>query len=113
VTTTKRPYSRAFTIICPDCQGKLLIRTSEQVTDTVRELLLWCDNDTCGARFKGQISLLSRIERTVPTAAAVILPTGPWLPKRSDNDNRTPANDGPPVDLPPAAVAAAEPPMTG
>ena len=113
MTTPKRPYSRAFTITCPDCQGKLLIRSSELVTASVRELLLWCDNNACGARFKGQVSPVHRIEPTAPAATAAKLPVGTWAPKKSDNDNRTPANDGPATDLPPAAVTAAEPPMTG
>ncbi len=113
MTTPKRPYSRAFTIACPDCQGKLLIRSSELVTASVRELLLWCDNNDCGARFKGQVAILNRIEFTAPAATAAIMPVGAWAPKRSDNDNRTPANDGPATDLPPAAVAAVDPPMTG
>jgi hypothetical protein len=108
---TKRPYNRPFSIICPDCAGKLLIRTSEQVTPTVREMLLWCDNDACGARFVGQLSLMTRVQHVMPAAVAVILPVRPWHPS---NDNRVPANDGP-IDSGPGDDAAVSPPaiMTG
>ena len=99
----KRPYNRQFAIICPDCAGKLLIRTSEQVTPTVRELLLWCDTDSCGARFVGQLSLLTRVAHALPASGAVILPERAWRPH---NDNRVPANDGPADDTPRPEAAA-------
>ena len=104
----KRPYNRQFAIICPDCQGKLLIRTSEQVTSTVREMLLWCDNNACGARFVGQLSLLTRVAVAALPVQAVILPTREWRPH---NDNRVPANDGPTDGDPQPNAAGAD--MTG
>lgn len=105
---SKRPYNRQFSIICPDCSGKLLIRTSEQVTPTVRELLLWCDNDACGARFVGQLNLLNRVAQAAPAPTAIRLPERAWRPS---NDNRVPANDGPAGDAPQPDTAAVD--MTG
>ncbi|MFK3888509.1 ogr/Delta-like zinc finger family protein [Sphingomonas sp. NPDC079357] len=101
----KRNYTRrAPLVVCPHCQHPAAIRTSEQQTRLVRELLLLCTNDACGFRFVGQIVAVRTIQPSLTPHPAVNLP--PVVRSKAANDDTpVPAND----ERPPAADAE---PMT-
>lgn len=95
----KRRYTkRAPYIVCPHCDGPAVIRRSEQITATVRELNALCDNDKCGCRFVAQIVAVRTIQPSLRPNAAIMLPLSvrpimrvPSLP--ANDDARIPAND--------------------
>jgi hypothetical protein len=48
--------ARRSLICCPHCLFPAIIRTSEQVTRTVKHLRLICTNETCGHTWSAQIA---------------------------------------------------------
>lgn len=95
ISYAKRPRLPAIT--CPHCQAKSIVRDSVQVTPTVRELRLTCDNDECGHTFVCQLSVIRTIRPSAKPNPAIRLPFGNQNlgPKaRSANDDSpVPAND--------------------
>ncbi|MDH7641169.1 ogr/Delta-like zinc finger family protein [Sphingomonas oryzagri] len=61
---------------CPHCGGRTLIRSSEQVSDTVRETRMRCDNDDCGFSFVAQISVIRTIQPSLQPKPGVVVPLG-------------------------------------
>lgn len=54
-------------IYCPHCQGKLLIETSKQLSDSVRDIYGTCINETCLAR--PVMTVCHKSDRTTPLSA--------------------------------------------
>lgn len=99
--------TRLPSIDCPHCGARALVRTSEAVTDLVRDVRLRCTNDDCGHIFVAQLSIVRTIVPSIRPNPAVLLPiANPNLvalrPKPANDDTRTPANDTDPL-LPAAA----------
>ncbi len=88
MSTTRR---RLF--VCPECGAKVSCRTSEQITPTVREARMLCDNDECGCAFVAQIVAVRLVVRGLVPNPHLHLPIGRW---------REPANDDAPPPPPPA-----------
>lgn len=108
--STKRP--RIPSICCPHCGERSIVRDSVQITPTIRELRLACDNDDCGHTFLCQLSVVRTIRPSARPNPAVNLPfSNPnlRLPRaRPANDETpapapTPANDDAPT-LPAAGI---------
>jgi len=97
--TARRP-PRAPLVRCPHCGAPALIRYSEQITATVRELGVLCSNDACGCRFVAQIVALRIVQPSLTPDPAVQLPLVERR-RAANDDHRVPAND----DRPPAAEA--------
>ena len=87
---TSRP--RNPTMACPHCAHRLIVRGSEQITLTVRELRMECDE--CGASLVGQLSLIRVRRNSSRHNPEVMLPfSNPAL----QWDRRKPANDDAPI----------------
>ncbi|WP_037487954.1 ogr/Delta-like zinc finger family protein [Sphingomonas phyllosphaerae] len=90
-------------VLCPHCQSAAAIRTSEQQTRLVRELLLLCSNDACGFRFVGQIVAVRTIQPSYAPHPAISLPLVVRSRPANDdapipaNDERAPAADVEPM----------------
>lgn len=90
-------------VVCPHCQHPAEIRTSEQQTRLVRELLLLCSNDACGFRFVGQIVAVRTIQPSLDPHPAIALPLVVRSKPANDdapipaNDERAPAADAEPM----------------
>ena len=78
---------------CPHCAARLIVRGSEKITLTVRELRMDCPE--CGARMIGQLSLIRVLRNSDCHNQEVRLPfSNPAL--QWDRRNR-PANDDAPI----------------
>lgn len=89
--TTARP--RVPGIACPHCNARSIVRSSEQITDLVRELRVNCDNDECGHTFVVQLSIIRTIRESATPNPSVHLPFGGWYPRPANDDRPLPAND--------------------
>ena len=94
--TTKRP--RIPSISCPHCGDRSIVRDSVQVTPTIRELRLACDNDECGHTFLCQLSVIRTIRPSARPNPAVTIPCanptiGLLCTPPATDDTRQPAND--------------------
>lgn len=89
--------TRLPTIKCPHCGDRSIVRTSEQLTSTVRELRLVCTNDDCNASFLAQLSVIRMIRPSARPNPEVSIPLGRAIP--ANENTPPPAND----DSPPAA----------
>ncbi len=96
----KKTLTRLPGIICPHCNKRSIVRDSVQVTATVRELRLSCQNDDCGHTFVGQLSIVRTIRPAARPNPRVVLPFGEWRSRPANDDTRVPAND----DTTPAAI---------
>lgn len=56
-------------IYCPHCQGKLLIETSKQLSDSVRDIYGTCVNETCLAR--PIMTICHKSDRTPPLSSII------------------------------------------
>lgn len=91
---TKRAYTpRVPAISCPHCASRSIVRSSEAVTDTVRELRMVCDNPDCGCQFVSQLSVIRIVRQSATPNPAVRIPFGRWPAQPANDDHPTPAND--------------------
>jgi len=89
----KKPtHTRLPTMECPDCRARMITRSSEPVTASVRELRLVCSDPDCGAYFYGQLALVRTVRRGPTPNPDVRLPFAS-LPRPANENMRTPAND--------------------
>lgn len=108
--TTK---SRIPRITCPHCGSRAIVRTSEQITPTYREVRLTCDNDECGHMMVASISIIRTIRPSLAPNPEIRLPIGNQnlrtaraLP--ANDDTRVPANDESPLCPAPEAATMTE-----
>lgn len=85
--------SRLPGIKCPHCQSKTIVRDSQEVTLSVRELRLVCTDEDCGFSCVAQLSLVRQIRPSATPNPEVRLPFGAWSPKPANENHREPAND--------------------
>lgn len=83
---------RLPSINCPDCGGRAIVRDSQPITDTVRELRLNCANDDCGCSFVSQLSVIRLLRRGARPNPEIHIPFGRWS-KPANDDHPQPAND--------------------
>ncbi|WP_267382376.1 MULTISPECIES: ogr/Delta-like zinc finger family protein [unclassified Sphingomonas] len=90
----KKPTApRLPSIGCPHCGTRSIVRSSEAVTDTVRELRMVCDNTDCGCQFVSQLSVIRIVHQSATPNPAVRIPFGRWPAKPANDDHPAPAND--------------------
>lgn len=65
------------TIICPHCNAPALIRTSEQVSRTVKHLLMICLNEDCGHTWKQETSPIYTLSPSAIPHPDVDIPMAP------------------------------------
>jgi hypothetical protein len=79
--------------VCPECGSGVSCRTSEQVTPTIREARLLCNDDECGCAFVVQIVAVRLVVRGMKPNPALHLPVGRWREPANDDAPSPPAND--------------------
>ncbi|SDA21729.1 ogr/Delta-like zinc finger family protein [Sphingomonas sp. NFR15] len=97
--TTK---SRLPRITCPHCGTRTIVRSSEQVTPTYREVRLSCENEECGHTMLAGISIIRTIRPSARPNPDVMLPIGNQnlrvaRARPANDDTRVPANDEQPL----------------
>jgi len=90
---TKKTLTRLPAISCPHCDAKSIVRTSNDVTNMVREIRLECTNDDCGHTFVSQLSVIRTIRPSMMPREGVRLPFA--NPNLVGPDSK-PANDDEP-----------------
>lgn len=81
-------------IKCPHCKNKTVVRDSQEVTPSVRELRVVCTDDDCGFSAVAQLSFVREIRASTTPNPDVRLPFGSWpMPKPANENHRDPAND--------------------
>ncbi|HEX8554359.1 MAG TPA: ogr/Delta-like zinc finger family protein [Sphingomonas sp.] len=85
-------------IKCPHCHSKTIIRDSQQITDSVRELRIVCTDDDCAFSAVAQLSFIRQIRPSAKPNAEVRLPFGAWSPPKNpprpaNENHHEPAND--------------------
>jgi Ogr/Delta-like zinc finger len=78
---------------CPECGAGVTCRTSEQITPTVREARLLCNNHDCGCAFVVQIVAVRIVLPGLKPNPDLQLPIGKWREPANDDAPRRPAND--------------------
>ena len=92
-TSVKQERARLPGIKCPHCQSKTIVRDSQQITDSVRELRLVCTDDDCGFSAVAQLSFIRQIRQSARPNPEIRLPFGAWSLKPANDDHPRPAND--------------------
>lgn len=64
-------------IACPHCNAPSVIRTSEMVTPTSKDLFCLCQNPDCGFTWKGQISIVYGLSPSAIPNPHVEIPMAP------------------------------------
>lgn len=70
----KKTLTRLPAISCPHCDAKSIVRTSNDVTNMVREIRFECTNGDCGHSFVGQLSVIRTIRPSRTPRESVKLP---------------------------------------
>ena len=89
----KTERARLPAIKCPHCKGKTIVRDSQEITDSVRELRLVCTDDDCGFSAVAQLSFIRQIRASARPNPEFRLPFGAWSRKPANDDHPLPAND--------------------
>ncbi|WP_084253539.1 ogr/Delta-like zinc finger family protein [Sphingomonas pituitosa] len=84
---------RSLHVLCPECGSRVTCRTSEQMTRTVREGRMLCDNDDCGCAFVVHIIAVRLVVRGLAPNPELHLPVGRWREPANDDSPPRPAND--------------------
>ena len=80
---------------CPDCAAPMYIRSSEQITETIKHLLVQCSNVDCTASFKWGMEPIHQINPSHIPNPAISIPPCPsnyvrrpvgWMRGQSDSD---------------------------
>lgn len=80
--------NRAF-ILCPHCGAPAIIRSSEQITETVKHLFTICTNPDCMHSWKSSISPIYTISPSnIPNPAVDIPPCPPEYVRRRHHSPR-------------------------
>ncbi|MDQ0250940.1 ssDNA-binding Zn-finger/Zn-ribbon topoisomerase 1 [Sphingomonas kyeonggiensis] len=88
-------------LLCPDCGGRLAIRSSRQEGTTLRQVFYQCENiEACGASFGGAVEITHRISAGVSPKPFAGLRTVPPR-RRAANDTDPARTSGP--EVPPAS----------
>lgn len=90
-----RNLVRIPAIACPHCHGRAIARTSEALTDLVRELRYQCQNAECDHSFVVSMAIIRTVRPSLRPNPNVYLPMSPQRP------TPRPAND----DVPPLETA--------
>lgn len=95
-------------VSCPDCGGRIAIRSSRSLTPTYRQARADCQNEACGARFGIGVEITHAIIRGEHPNPNIHLPVSPprnrapGVPVPANDDGGSevplPANDDMPVD---------------
>lgn len=101
---TKRRRASLPSITCPHCQSVAAIRTSESVSELLRQLRFRCENDECGHVFAADLVVTRTIVQSACPNPRIQLPFGRTA-RPANDDARVPAND----DRAPAAETAPTP----
>lgn len=81
-------------ITCPHCQANMIIRGSEQESETVKRLRVICTNEDCGLTGIAQLSWLYQLSPSQVPNPEVVIPDCPFdYVRRHYRDSR-----GPPID---------------
>ena len=91
--TKLKDRSRLPGIKCPHCKNKTIVRDSQEVTPSVRELRIVCTDDDCGFSAVAQLSFVRQIRAAAAPNPDVRLPFGAWGPKPANENHPHPAND--------------------
>lgn len=85
---------RAFRL-CPHCQAPALIRSSEDVTPTVKKLYMLCNNTDCGHTWIDQLAPVHTICPSQIPNPEVDIPQCPenYIRKHYRGGNRAPPED--------------------
>lgn len=75
---------------CPHCNAQVKIRDSEQLSPTVRELRMQCQDLECGATYVGSLTIDRMIAPSQKANPRIYLPRGAG-PARIANDDQTAA----------------------
>lgn len=101
---TKRRRASLPSITCPHCQSVAAIRTSESVSELLRQLRFRCENDECGHVFAADLVVVRTIVPSARPNPLIRLPFGRTA-RTANDDTPIPAND----DRPAAAEIAPTP----
>lgn len=94
---------RRITIACPHCGAALRTRTSVQVSEITRSLIMACHNPHCAATFGADLSLTHQISVGANPNPQVMLrrsqprradPSGPAVPPPANDDAMRTINTG-------------------
>ena len=91
--SVKQERARLPAIKCPHCRGKTIVRDSQEITDSVRELRLVCTDDDCGFSAVAQLSFIRQIRASARPNPEFRLPFGAWCRKAANENHPAPAND--------------------
>lgn len=91
--TKRKTLTRLPTISCPHCDAKSIVRTSHNVTPTLREIRLECTNGDCGHSFVGQLTVIRTIRPSRIPRDGVHLP---FANPNLVGPDKKPANDDEP-----------------
>ncbi|MGU3314250.1 ogr/Delta-like zinc finger family protein [Sphingomonas sp. M6A6_1c] len=80
-------------IKCPHCKNKTIVRDSQELTPSVRELRIVCTDDDCGFSCVAQLSLIRQIRASAKPNPDIRLPFGHWPAKPANENHPDPAND--------------------
>jgi hypothetical protein len=64
-------------MLCPHCNAPSIIRSSDRVTATVKDLFMICSNADCGHTWKAQISVVYTLSPSATPNPAVDIPPAP------------------------------------
>lgn len=91
---TKIERPRFPAINCPHCETRAIVRSSQQMLPTYRELRLRCDNDACGHTFVADLTITRTIVPSKMPNPAIHLPRAKLAP--ANDDMPIAANDAAP-----------------
>lgn len=84
-------------IACPVCNTKAMVRTSLQITETMREIRLVCTDDDCDCSFVAQVMVSHIVRPSKKQNPRVLLPIGNQNLRKLPTDGA--ANPPPQPDL--------------
>jgi predicted RNA-binding Zn-ribbon protein involved in translation (DUF1610 family) len=107
ISKVARP--RLPSIACPHCATRVIVRSSEQVTETYRELRVRCDNDDCGWAGCADLTITRTTAQSARPNANIHIPTlrPRAAPRPANDDMPVAANDAAPSGT--ASCATARP----
>lgn len=75
--------SSSYKHACPDCKSRVLVRTSEGLSELVRVAYIRCENLSCGATFRATMEITHRISPPTVPNPAIRLPESDWAIRKS------------------------------
>lgn len=84
----RQKHFNQWQVLCPHCGSRSTVRSSKQLSETVREAKVQCNNPDCAHTWIAQIAAIRTIAPSMQPNKKVFIPLSPRVPDTRSADSQ-------------------------